>query len=79
MKDKIQDISIFLLLGLIIFGIGLNYFKPSPEVRVSHANLIISTSDIPLPVRTSELSTEPSVDTEMYFHGLERGTNWNSR
>ena len=77
MKEKFQDIAIFTLLGLIIYGIGYNYTRPVSEVKVSHANLLVDeTTNIPI---TSVISNPVHCDTEYQDPGLELGKDWNSR
>lgn len=79
MKDSLQSISIFLLLGLIIFGIARNYTKTT-EIAVSRANVLIeqpiTTQVQPAapPPPPSSLTNEP-----MYWHPIQVGPHWNSR
>jgi len=77
MKDNLQSILIFVLLGLILFGIVRNYTKTS-EITVSRANVIIErpieVQITVLPQPSPSLTNEPS-----YWFPLEAGTDWSSR
>lgn len=79
MKDNLQSISIFLLLGLIIFGIVRNYTKTT-DITVSRANVLIEqpiTTQVQPTVLPEPLL--PSTNEPIYWHPVEVGPNWNSR
>lgn len=77
MKDNLQSILIFVLLGLILFGIVRNVTRTS-EITVSRANIIIER---PIEVQTTALpQLSPSLTNELsYWFPLEVGTDWSSR